>query len=123
VADGLALGQTQEDLELTLRKLLMSRLVASASQPVGEQLGDAGGDVLAAAVDGADRLDDLLRVAVLVEVAARALIAASASTPLWSGIDRSMTRTSTWPFLTMSTASRPLAASATTVRSTCSEKN
>jgi hypothetical protein len=50
------------------------------------------------------------------------LIAASASTPLWSGIERSMRITSTSPFLTMSTASRPFPASATTVKSTCSEK-
>ena len=49
------------------------------------------------------------------------LVASSA--PSTGSIDRSMTRTSTWPFLTMSTASRPLLASATTVKSTCSEKN
>jgi hypothetical protein len=48
---------------------------------------------------------------------------ASASMPLCPGMDRSITSTSISVVRTRSMASRPLAASPTTRRSTCSEKN
>ena len=54
---------------------------------------------------------------------ALARIIASASMPLCPGIDRSITSTSSSVVRTSSIASRPLAASPATRKSTCSEKN
>src|SRR4051812_10570611 len=54
---------------------------------------------------------------------ALARIIASASMPLWPGIDRSMMITSSSVVRTRSIASRPLAASPTTRRSTISDRN
>src|SRR5260370_5112659 len=48
---------------------------------------------------------------------------ASASIPLWPGMDRSINSTSISWARTRSMASRPLAASPTTRRSTCSERS
>jgi len=73
VAGGLALGQLEEHLELALGQLLVRRPAFLAIELLRQQFGHGRGDVAPAQRDGADRVDDLHRLAFLVEVATGAL--------------------------------------------------
>jgi len=73
VAHSFAARQSQEYLKLALGQSCVGGSFGRAVESIRKQFGDLGGDVLATSAQRTDRFDDLVRVARLVEVAAGAV--------------------------------------------------